>query len=283
MYPNKNIAIIGNPAAAHDRSRTLCRQIMDILEGIKVSHTLFFEQWPSDFIYYTDIWIVGGDGTLNYFINRYPDTDLPFTIFPGGSGNDFYWMLYGNRTVEDQVQYSLTTTPRSVDAGICNGRLFLNGVGIGFDGAIVKDLLGKKMLAGKSSYMLAILKNIVAYKEKLCTIELENETIHEECFLISIANGQRYGGGFLVAPKASVNDHLLDVSIIGKIAPLKRIKYLPVMEKGQHLALPFVQYRQSQKITIESAIPLHAHIDGEYLQADRFQIECLPSRFLARW
>jgi diacylglycerol kinase (ATP) len=52
-----------------------------------------------------------------------------------------------------------------------------------------------------------------------------------------------------------------------------------VIEKGEHLNLDFVKYRQTNRIVIESSTKLHAHVDGEYLYDDRFEIEVLPKRF----
>ena len=216
---------------------------------------------------------------MNWFINQYPDIRLPLALFAGGAGNDFHWMLYGNKTTEQQVDLVLQSTPQLVDAGTCNEKLFLNGVGIGFDGAIVHDLLGKKKLAGKASYLLSILKHIIGYHEKFCVLEMAGETIKEDCFMISVANGKRYGGGFHVAPNAVLNDGLLDLNIVGRISPIKRMKYMPVIEKGEHLDLDFVKYRQTKKISIHCASKLHAHIDGEYFYRDRFDIDVLPKRF----
>jgi YegS/Rv2252/BmrU family lipid kinase len=279
MLSKKNIAIVCNPVAAHSRATSVAEKIIQCLQEKNIAHTYFLEHWAGNFQDFTEVWIVGGDGTLNYFINRYPNIQLPLSIFPGGSGNDFRWMLYGDKTVEQQIDFVLNAGSKKVDAGTCNEKLFLNGIGIGFDGAIVKDLLGKKMLAGKASYLLSILKHIVGYTEKECTIHINGEVIHEPCFMISVAGGKRYGGGFLVAPNASINDSLLDVNIVGRIAPFKRIKYLPVIEKGEHLHLPFIQYKQSGKVFIQSLVALHAHIDGEYFASKEFIIECLPSRF----
>lgn len=249
------------------------------LKAKGVDHTLFTAYWPEVLDEFTAVWIVGGDGTLNYFINKYPDTLLPLSVFAGGSGNDFHWMLYGETTVEEQIERVLHGKPQLIDAGVCNGQLFLNGVGIGFDGAIVKDLLGKKMLAGKASYLLSILKNIFAYREEYCELRMQERFVAQDCFMISVANGRRYGGGFQVAPRAVMQDGLLDISVIGKIPPVSRMRYLPVMEKGEHLELPFVQYYQSGRVLIEAKKELPAHIDGEYVKTRRYEIEVLPSKF----
>jgi YegS/Rv2252/BmrU family lipid kinase len=278
--PLKNIAVVCNPTIDNRRALKVGDEVANVLVQKNIKHQLFTNYWPQVLDNFTEVWIVGGDGTLNYFINKYKGIKLPFALFKGGSGNDFHWMMYGDLNTTDQVEKLLSAEPFLIDAGICNGILFLNGVGIGFDGAIVKDMLGKKKMAGKASYLLSILKNIVKYHEEFYSITIDGETIEKECLLVSIANGKRYGGGFNVAPLASVTDGVLDVNVVGKIAPFKRIKYLPVIEEGKHIDLPFVHYRQSNKIHIKANKNLPCHIDGEYFEAKEFEIECLPGFFL---
>jgi diacylglycerol kinase (ATP) len=275
----KHIALVCNPTRENEKALRITNSIAILLSGMDIHHKVYTAAWPDTFNEFTEVWIIGGDGTINWFINQYPSIQLPLSLFGGGSGNDFHWMLYGNKTIEQQVDQVLQGIPQLVDAGVCNEKLFLNGVGIGFDGAIVHDLLGKKKLAGKASYLLSILKQMVGYHEKPCVLQMPNETIKQDCFMISIANGRRYGGGFHVTPNAILVDGLLDINIVGKISPIKRMKYLPVIEKGEHLNLDFIKYRQADKILISSSIKLHAHLDGEYTYADVFDIEILPRRF----
>ena len=276
---NRNIALVCNPMPGNERSCRMGEQVARLLRMQEVEHSLFTDGWPAGWEGYSEVWIVGGDGTLNWFINQYPGIELPLSIFPGGSGNDFHWMLYGDVPLETQVEKLLSARTYKLDAGSCNGKLFLNGVGIGFDGAIVKDLLGRKKMAGKATYLLSILKNIISYTEKWCRVECRDESIEQDCLIISVANARRYGGGFLVAPNAELTDGLLDLSIVGAISPLKRIRYLPVMEKGEHLGLPFIRYSRQSGVVISSSSALHCHLDGEYLYEDRFVIDVLPERF----
>ena len=42
---------------------------------------------------FTEVWIIGGDGTINWFINQYSEIQLPLALFGGGAGNDFHWMF----------------------------------------------------------------------------------------------------------------------------------------------------------------------------------------------
>lgn len=271
----RNIAVVVNPF--HLKALAVVATIRKLLQKKHIEHTVFTTLWPAHWTDFTEAWIIGGDGTLNYFINQYPQFQLPMAIFKGGTGNDFHWLLYGNVSLEEQVEIVLNATPQPVDAGLCNRRLFINGVGIGFDGKVVKDLAGKEKK--KASYLSTILKNIFHYQSFLCAVNTEDFHWGKKCFMISIANGKRYGGGFQVTPKSLVNDGLLDTNIVGNIHPLLRIRYLPVIEKGKHLNLPFITYVKSALVIVKSLEEVPAHIDGEKFSATEFNIECLPSRF----
>ena len=270
-YPiMKHIAIVCNPTL--QQTKHITSKVISYLTNKGVAHQTYMQDWPLQLEPFTDIWIIGGDGTLHQFINQYKIIAQPICLFKAGTGNDIHWMLYKDVSIEEQIALALSGKFSFVDVGKCNGKLFIGGVGIGFDGAVVYDLLGKKRLAGKASYIPTIIKNLFGYSEKYYTIKVNDTLLQQDCFLISIANIKRYGGEYLVAPNASVTDSKLDINIVGKVHPMKRIKFLSDLAKGQHIALPFVHYEQSDKVLIQAAEPLHAHIDGEYTKADRFDI-----------
>jgi len=76
---------------------------------------------------------------------------------------------------------------------------------------------------------------------------------------------------------------LFDVILVDAINPFKRLKYLPVIEKGKHLHLPFIHYFKSKKIQIESDDLMDIHLDGEYYSDDKVIIEILPGKLLFRY
>lgn len=275
----KNIALICNPTPDNAKALSVAFELTQLLGSKGIDFSLFDSDWPSAWASFSEAWIIGGDGTLNHFINRYPDFSLPMSLFRGGSANDFHSMLYQNASTFRQAEQVLEGKTEAVDAGVCNGKIFLNGVGVGFDGAIVKDLLGKKKMAGKASYLLSILKHIAFYQEQSYTIQSDTQRVSGDCLMVSVANGRRYGGAFQVAPKASLADGLLDLNIVGKIPALKRIRYLPIIEKGDHLRLPFVGYRQTAHVLISATDPVPAHLDGEPIDGAVFEIRCLPGKF----
>lgn len=274
------IAIATNTLAGSGKAVKLAATVHALLTERKIDSQIFTEkEWDARMYQFDQVWITGGDGTVNYFVNRYNDIKKPLCIFNGGTGNDFYALLYGKTTTEAQLNHVLHSTPKPIDAGRCNERYFLNGVGIGFEGAVAKSLQGVNKFGGKTSFMLAILKHILFYNEQDYTISSAEKTVAGKFLMISIANGTRYGGGFYVAPMAKADDGLLDANLVKPLSPVKRLRYLPVIEKGKHLHLPFIDYYNTRKIIIKSNRVMQAHLDGEYLESNAFNIEILPAHF----
>ena len=274
------IAVVTNTLAGNGKAVKLAGKLFGILQGKKINAKLFTEaEWDKRIYDFDQVWITGGDGTVNYFVNQFPDIKKPLCIFNGGTGNDFFALLYGKKTVEEQVEFVLQSPAKPIDAGKCNDRYFLNGVGIGFEGAVAKSLQGVNKFGGKTSFMIFILKHIFFYKEQWYRISSAEKTIENNFLMISIANGTRYGGGFYVAPLAKPDDGLFDANLVSSLSPFKRLRYLPVIEKGKHPGLPFIDYYCTKKITITSNKLIQAHLDGEYLESNELIIEILPSHF----
>ena len=282
-FMEKNIAILCNPLAGVGKAITLAEQIAKELGQKQIRYSLIFENWPNNFEGFTDIWIAGGDGTLNYFINYCPDIRLPLVIFKGGTGNDFHWLLYGNKTFEQQLDIGLIGDPKPIDSGKCNDRYFLNDVGIGFEGAVAKALTGKKKHLGKTSFLITILKKIFSYRSKEYKIKSAEINFKGRKLLIDINNGCRAGGGFHVAPEARADDGLFDVVMAKPLNSMKRLMYLPVIEKGKHIDKEYIHHFHTKRIKIESDSIIQYHLDGEYYEEDSIVIEMLEGKLLFRY
>lgn len=278
-----HIAVLCNPLAGAGRSLEVASQLSRLLSDKMIPHQLFQGQWPGDLAAFTDVYLVGGDGTLQYYINHYPYSQLPLAIFGGGTGNDFHWLLYGQVTLEEQLNRVLQQPPRPVDMGRCNQRYFINGLGVGFEGAVAKALTSRNKLPGKTSYLLTILRQILTYRSAEYHISAEETVIDGRQLLVDVSNGSRAGGGFHVAPEARADDGLLDVVIVRALPPLYRMRYLPVIEKGRHLSLPFVTHFRTRSLQISCDKPIRYHLDGEYLEANEIHVSIVPGSLLFRY
>ena len=280
----KNIAIVCNLLAGAGRAVTLADKIVEELSSKQIPHSFFKENWPPDFNNFSDVWIVGGDGTLNYFVNHYPDIELPLVIFKGGTGNDFHWLLYGEISFEEQLLLALFAAPKPIDLGCCNDKFFINGVGVGFEGEVARSLTGKKKKAGKASFMAMILRKIFSYRSASYHIRLDGKPLAAKKYLmVDVSNGCRAGGGFHIAPTARADDGLFDIVLIDALHSLKRLRWLPVIEKGKHMGLSFIHHSRAKKIIIESHAAIQSHLDGEYYSMDKLKIKILPGKLLFRY
>jgi YegS/Rv2252/BmrU family lipid kinase len=274
-----NIIILVNSKSGGGKGLKLLKKIEAALKHRQINYSISIDNWMDDLSGYIAVWVIGGDGTLNYFINKYPYISIPVALFKGGTGNDFAWKLYGEISLDEQINTILKSKGKYVDAGVCNDRLFLNGVGIGFDGEILKNMQSIRWLGGHLGYLIIVIAKIFNFKEYHFSVTIESKTIDEKLFLMSVFNSSRTGGGFHIAPKAIINDGLLDVVKCKPLSVLKRLKNLPVIEKGKHLNLPFINYTQNKNLLVECKQELPAQIDGELYFATNYAIEILPNKF----
>jgi YegS/Rv2252/BmrU family lipid kinase len=281
----KNVAILANTTAGKGKSKQISIWLQEQLITLNKLSNIYDLEWPSDaeLNQYSDAWVIGGDGTINYFINKYPNCKIPITLFCGGTGNDFAWKLYGDVTIEKQLATILAATPKPIDAAKVNGKLYINCLGVGFDGEILQSMKSIRFIGGHYGYLLAVIFKIFFFKEQKIQIQIGEEIWNEKFLLALIVNSSRAGGGFFIAPPAALNDGLLNMVLSKKISILKRLWYLPVIQKGKHLHLPFIIHRLVEKITIKCEKELPIQVDGELLYAKDIQIEVLPSQFLFRY
>ncbi|MHA8065532.1 diacylglycerol/lipid kinase family protein [Aquirufa sp. ROCK2-A2] len=277
------IAFLVNPlkTKAHTREYVLwvlekSKEVTDI----EITIQLFDQNWPESLALFDRIWLLGGDGTMCYFINQYPNCSQPISLFKGGTGNDFYWKIYKNISREDHFQSAIYGQIESVDAGICNGKYFLNGVGMGIEGEVLKSMKSIRILGGFLGYFLAAIPHIFTFKSyTIAYQDNHGKRIQKKVFLCMVFNSSRAGGGFLFAPMASIQDGKLNMLICDPIHILKRIIFMPTVQFGWHVHFPFVQTMEIDEITISADRVLRAQVDGEMLESNEFVFQVLPNHF----
>ena len=137
----RNIFVIGNPASGIGKTKATLAQVATFLasKGLKFRifetlHDLRGTQTVAQYLdpSYTDLMIVGGDGTINEVINGMT-LDLPVSFIPMGTGNDFVKNINIGHTLVSQLHTAVHGVISRIDLGLCNDLKFINGVGIGFD------------------------------------------------------------------------------------------------------------------------------------------------------
>jgi len=83
--------------------------------------------------------------------------------------------------------------------------------------------------------------------------------------LAAFANTPTYGGGMKIAPRAQMDDGLLDVCMIGSVDPFKLFCMFPTVYFGRHLKIREVDYFRAAHLRVETEHPLDLYADGEYV------------------
>lgn len=281
MGMKKPIAIVLNPKAGKGQAEKICQAIIHALRKLGHPFEIFRADWPVDFQSFGSVWIVGGDGTLNYLVNHATGPLPPMVIFKGGTGNDFARHLYGEADTGEIIRIALGAAPRPVDAGICNGQYFLNTIGVGFDGKVLRSMTTIRWLGSFLGYYTAIIKNIFSFREPLFRLEISGKPVIQGRFLlVQVSNAPTTGGGFKVSPLANIQDGQLNLLTCRPLNFLKRFFVLPAVRKGKHLSFPFVEHKLIQQVSIDAAMILPAQVDGELIEASRFDCVIIPDKFL---
>ena len=288
----RNIFVIGNPASGIGKTKATLAQVATFLasKGLKFR---IFETLPdlrgtqtvAQYLdpSYTDLMIVGGDGTINEVINGMT-LDLPVSFIPMGTGNDFVKNINIGHTLVSQLHTAVHGVISRIDLGLCNDRKFINGVGIGFDGQISADMLqhGVPFLSGHVKYYYHVLRILGSYRPRIFDLTIDELQKKQKMILLTVAKGTTFGGGFQLTPHAKLADGNLAICTIGTLSPLMRFLKIHTLQNGTHDRLKAVSLYHARKITIGANPLLEAHIDGEYFNKPPFQISVLPAALQIR-
>ncbi len=241
---------------------------------------------------YNVVVAAGGDGTANEVLNglmKFKQTNKRcpvMAILPVGRGNDFSYGIGIPPELQLSCDLLASRLIRKIDVGKVTGGehpeglYFGNGVGIGFD-AVVGFVAAKGKLTGMLSYLVAAIKTIFIYfKPPVLEITLENKTFQMPSLMVSIMNGRRMGGGFMMAPTAKPNDGIFDLLLVKQVPQSAMVGIMLKIMKGTQAADPAVSTVQSKKIHVKAVngiIPAHA--DGVTVceRGQELTIEILPA------
>lgn len=220
---------------------------------------------PEDIVY-----IVGGDGTLNRFINDSTNLRILGDIFfySAGTGNDFKHdvdpdnSLYRIR-LNDYIRNLPTVTVDGVTYK------FVNGIGFGIDGYCCEEG-DRKRAAGKHDInysAIAVKGCLFSFKPYGADITVDGETRHyDKVWLAPTMFGKYYGGGMKVAPEQDRNNpqHTVTNVVIHGTGRLKTLIRFTKIFSGEHTKYTdMVDIRTGHEVRVVFDRPCALQIDGE--------------------
>ncbi|ATC80683.1 diacylglycerol/lipid kinase family protein [Pseudoalteromonas agarivorans] len=150
---------------------------------------------------------MGGDGTLNLALNGVINSACSLAILPCGTGNDFARRFHCSAK---QWQNAIFNAPTHlIDVGKINTRYFINVAGVGFDAHVIKQL-GHLQSMSAWRYKWTSFKSLFTYKASTLNGAFLNKQCSYQNLITVFANSQYFGGGIKIAPRAKIDDGLLD-------------------------------------------------------------------------
>jgi len=236
--------------------------------------------------------VVGGDGTLNEVAQAYVNGDgapvagPPLAVIPSGTGGDFARCCgFADGDLEAALERLHARKLRDLDLGILRlndaqtqplSRAFINIASAGISGDVDERVArGPKWLGGKLAFLLATLGSSLRYRNVPVQISIDGRPWHEgPVVVVTIANGQFFGGGMQVAPGADWGDGLFDVVLVGDLTRTQFLTQFPKVRSGAHLELEAVRCVRAHGVTVRALDverPILVDVDGEtpgYLPLD---------------
>ena len=216
---------------------------------------------------------VGGDGTVQEVVNGLPtDASGPVLgVVPAGSGCDLVRTFGLDRGPEVLVAHlaSPHTTPLDlvrVEAQDRDGapivRTAANAVEVGFGGTVAGVAARLPRRLGPERYRVGIVAAWGAFRRVGMTVEHDNGRHTERLCNVVVANGQFFGGGMHVSPRALPDDGRLDLQTWGG-TPTDVVRAARLLRDGKHLGRPDVRSWSTASVRVDAERPVRVEADGE--------------------
>jgi diacylglycerol kinase (ATP) len=206
----------------------------------------------------------GGDGTMNEVGTAVAFTDATLALVPSGSGNGLARELGIPFGASAAFDVAFNGRERMIDAGEIDHRLFFNVAGVGLDARVAHRFAANGLeKRGFSRYMALTMRELASYQPDNLTITAGTSTVRTASLLVAIANGRQYGNGAVIAPRAQLDDGLLDLVVVRRRSLIRACLELPFVFAGTIDRLAGVTILRTDSVQIGSPYPLVYHIDGE--------------------
>jgi diacylglycerol kinase (ATP) len=229
----------------------------------------------------------GGDGTSYEIVNGLFPQDgsrqRPTLAFlPLGTGNSFL-REFSERGAEYAIEALLARRSQPCDVlrmrhaeGVIH---YINLLSMGF-AADVAALRARRFRSwGELGYQSSILLSLLRFERRPFPLRIDNhaEMDRRPCLFLTFNNSKFTGGTMMIAPKAEVNDGLIEYVRWGPIGRLGLIRNLPTLYDGTHIRHPLAERCSAKRIDFYLDAAVDVMVDGEVLSINCKTLDVLPA------
>lgn len=218
----KNIAFIVNPKSGTQGKDHILKLVDERLDKDKYRAEVLYTGYAGHAVEIAarkaeeSAWAVvavGGDGTINEIARSLVHTRTALGIVPCGSGNGLARHLQIPMEPKKAVDILNEGVRLAVDYGKINDVPFFCTCGVGFD-AFVSLKFSQAGKRGPLTYLEKTLVESLKYRPETYELEIDGSTTRYKAFLIACGNASQYGNNAYITPQATLDDGLLDVTIL---------------------------------------------------------------------
>lgn len=279
----RKVKLILNPMADMGRAWKTANDLRPIAQEFKGELTWSGTVYPTHAIElarqaaeegYDMVVAMGGDGTAHEVMNglmQVPAGKRPVMgVVPIGSGNDFAYSIGITQRPDHALAHALKAeNVQPVDIGMMtdeHGRVeyFDNTLGIGFDAVVTIRSHKLPIVKGFLMYLTAVIQTIVLnHNPARIHVEADSGNWDGELLMLTLCNGPREGGGFMLSPDSKNNDGLMESVAVTKVSRAMMFRLVPEFMSGTHMRFKQIRMGGFKKMSITSDLPLYIHADGE--------------------
>jgi YegS/Rv2252/BmrU family lipid kinase len=227
---------------------------------------------------------VGGDGTAHLVLNALMETAWPrpptLAILPAGSGSDFIRTFALPDSMEAMAPRLRSDDTYRCDIFMIEGsfgrRYVLNAANAGVAAASVEVAERLPRRLGGTRYAAGFWLKLARFGSVEIDLAADGRRFVGKAITVVIANGQFFGGGMNIAPRAALMDGKLDVQVF--VGPRRRaFAVMPRIRRGTHLGMAGVRRFEAAEFQLDVPEDWPVEADGEVLGSGPICGRVLPA------
>lgn len=284
----KKILFIANPLSGGKDKKTILKDIDAAIDRQRFAPSFVYTERPGHATSLArndeaDIVVaVGGDGTVSEVAQGLVGTDKVLGIIPCGSGDGLAFHLGLSRNPLKALRTIQDGTSETMDYGMVDGRPFFCTSGVGLDAEVAWEFAsaGKR---GLWTYISLAWKIWQHFKPETYKIDVDGRTLSVPAVFVTVGNANQWGNQARITSLASVQDGLLDVTVVAPFHTWEIPVLATKLLDGRAHTSRRVTLLRGKRVTVVREKEGPAHYDGDpCLKGKEIHYEIVPAALHVR-